>query len=103
VKFKLVLGTGVVIVHFCNSGTDETNKFVASFVNCETAHLALKSLSAKPPYKVLAMATERGLFEESRDEFVIFDFKDVLLSESAATIEAAEFLLSFISGGKRRR
>ena len=40
---KLPSEVTYVVVHFCNSGTDETNKFVASFVNCETAHCREKS------------------------------------------------------------
>ena len=38
------------------------------------------------------MAAESGLFEESRDEFVIFDDEDILLSQCAAAVESNEFL-----------
>ena len=35
------------------------------------------------PNEILAVTTERGMFEKSRDELVIFDFTDVLLLEGA--------------------
>jgi len=53
--------------------------------------------------EVLAMAAESGLLEESRNEFVIFDFEDVLLSESAPSIKSNKFLLSLILARSRGR
>ena len=44
------------------------------------------------------MATECGLLEESGNKFVVFDFEDILLSQSAATIKSNEF----VWGGSKR-
>ena len=35
------------------------------------------------PYEVLAVAAEGRMLEKSRDEFVLFDLRDVLLLESS--------------------
>ena len=35
------------------------------------------------PNKVFTVAAESGMFEESRNEFVVFDFRDVLFLESS--------------------
>lgn len=56
---------------------------MTTLVNDETAHLALVSLFAEPPDEVLAVATERRVLEEPRDELVVLDLADVLLLERA--------------------
>lgn len=82
-------GHGVRISTFICSRTGEGHVLVASFVNNETAYLTLVALLPETPNKILAVAAEGGLLEESRHEAVILDHVNVLLFQS--TLATSEF------------
>ena len=89
-----VLGSILRRVPLVHPLATERDEFVASFVNSELTYGALKTVvSDKSPYEVLAMRTEGGLFEEFGDEFVVFNFEDVRLSNSSATPDLTRFFL----------
>lgn len=61
---------------------------MTAFMDHETTHLTLETLLPEPPDEVRAVAAERGLLEEARDELVVLDLVHVLLAQSSLAREA---------------
>lgn len=69
----------VRVSSFVRSRTGKGHVFVTSLVNDETTDLALISLFSEAPYKVLAMATECRLFEETWHKAMILNHVHIFL------------------------
>ena len=104
------------------SGTHKQNKLVAPLMHHKRTYfkptlkilfiwnphlfvsytLTLKTLFAKTPNKVLAVAAEGGLLEESRYKLVVLDHTHTLLPQGAASRKLLHQLLLVVGSPARR-